>query len=250
MKKRRFPSARLLLLFFLSAVLILLSAAGSTRATLMYYSENYSVEVAVSNIGVSLLENGEVISCRNYKEDRWAEKTGYLLENRFDDERLVPGRRYPEELSVVNSGAIDSYVRVVLYKSWKNARGGKDTTLFPELIGFEMNLNRSGWIEDRKASTPERAVYYYRYPLSPGQETPALCRSFRLDPSIWKEVTELVSEEENGYRTITTTYAYDGYSFCVNAETDTVQTHNAQEALKSAWGIDANVGADGSLNLQ
>ena len=47
------------LLFAASAVLLFLSTVGSTRAALTYYSENYSVEVTVSSIGVSLLENGE-----------------------------------------------------------------------------------------------------------------------------------------------------------------------------------------------
>ena len=43
------------------------------------------------------------------------------------------------------------------------------------------------------------------------------------------------------------TYDYDGASFVVEAEVDAVQTHNAQSAIKSAWGVDVEVGADGTL---
>ena len=62
-----------------------------------------------------------------------------------------------------------------------------------------------------------------------------------------KKVRQNVTEE-NGHKTITTTYVYDGYKFKVEAEVDAVQTHNAQDAIKSAWGVDVNLnGKDISL---
>ena len=48
--------------------------------------------------------------------------------------------------------------------------------------------------------------------------------------------------------TIRYTYKYDGYSFHVDAEVDAVQTHNAQEAIKSAWGVDVSVNDDETVN--
>ena len=48
---------------------------------------------------------------------------------------------------------------------------------------------------------------------------------------------------------ITTSYAYDGYRFCLEAEVDAVQTHNAEDAVKSAWGVDVNIAQDGTLSL-
>ena len=44
--------------------------------------------------------------------------------------------------------------------------------------------------------------------------------------------------EEDG-NVITTIYKYDGVEFHVDVEVDAVQTHNAQDAIKSAWGVDA-----------
>lgn len=48
-----------------SVVLLAGSTVGSARAALTYYSENYKVQVEVSNIGVSLVENDKVISKRD-----------------------------------------------------------------------------------------------------------------------------------------------------------------------------------------
>ncbi|MFR0951708.1 MAG: hypothetical protein ACLSGK_02280 [Lachnospiraceae bacterium] len=45
--------------------------------------------------------------------------------------------------------------------------------------------------------------------------------------------------------TITYTYKYNGnYTFHIDAEVDAVQTHNAKDAIKSAWGVDVNVSDD------
>ena len=38
-------------------------------------------------------------------------------------------------------------------------------------------------------------------------------------------------------------------TFVIEACVDAVQTHNAKEAIKSAWGIDVNIGSNGSLSL-
>ena len=39
-------------------------------------------------------------------------------------------------------------------------------------------------------------------------------------------------------------------NFNLEAEVDAVQTHNAKDAIKSAWGIDVNVASDGTISLQ
>ena len=66
-----------------------------------------------------------------------------------------------------------------------------------------------------------------------------------------KDSVKVYVTEKDGYQTITTTYAYDGYNFQIEAEADAVQTHNAKDAIKSAWGVDVNVSDDEtSLSLQ
>lgn len=238
------------LLLSASAVLLLLSTVGSTRAALTYYSENYAVEVTVSSIGVSLLENGEMVSYRNYDKDKWNEGGGELLAHMLEEgEELTPGKSYEEVLAVANSGAIDSYVRVILNKSWLDSEGKVDTTLSPDLVDLNLQLG-NGWIEDEAASTSERTVLYYTGILPSGQSTPAFSDTLKVNPEITAKVTEEITTDAKGYQTITTTYTYDDYRFQLDAEVDAVQTHNAQDAIKSAWGIDVDIAADGSLSLR
>ena len=62
-----------------AAVLLLSSAIGSTRAALTYYSENYTAKVTVSQIGVSLVENGDIVAKRDYDGDKWNETSETLF---------------------------------------------------------------------------------------------------------------------------------------------------------------------------
>ncbi len=246
--KRKKSLNRTFLLFAASAVLLLMSTVGSTRAALTYRSENYDMKFDVSSIGVTLLENGEPVSRRDYVNDGWQEETGELLTEMLgEDESLVPGRSYEERLSVRNSGSIDSYVRVTLYRGWTKDGENMDTELSPGLIGLD--LAGGDWFEDPSAATSERMVFYYRNILQSGQETSPLCTALRIDPAVARKVSETRTETAEG-TVITTSFAYDGYRFYLKAEVDAVQTHNAAEAVKSAWGVDAEVAEDGTLSLK
>lgn len=236
-----------------AAVLLLASTVGSTQAALTYYSDNYSAEVTVSNIGVTLLENGTEISRRNYigksENQLWDEATGTLMNNLLaEDEVFKIGKAYTEEISVKNSGAIDSYVRVVLRKSWQDENGNKNTGLSPELIQLQ-TVTGNGWVEDTNASTDERIVLYYTNVLKAGETSPICTDTISIDSAIGTKVTE-TREEVDGGTKITYTYVYNGYTFNVEAEVDAVQTHNAKDAIKSAWGVDVAVAADGTLSLK
>lgn len=250
MKKKKFPfRVTTAVLLSASAVLLIGSTVGSTRAALTYYSENYGAEVTVSNIGVSLLENGETVSRRDYDSNgEWNETSGALLAD-LQEETIVPGKEYDEALAVSNSGSIDSYVRVILNKSWTDSEGSTDQNLSPELIDLNL-LTDNGWIIDEDASTAERTILYYTNILPAGDTTPALSDTVRIDPAVADKVTEEVTTDENGYKTITFTYAYDGYTFELEAEVNAVQTHNAQDAIKSAWGVDVDVADDGTISLR
>lgn len=246
-KKRSFPKVTVLLLAA-SAVLLVGSGVGSARAALTYYSENYSVQMNMQSIGVSLVENDQVVSSRDYADaDKWEGTTeGSLLSNLLgEDEKFTPGKKYDEAISVTNSGNIDTFVRVIITKSWQDANGGKNTSLDPQLI--ELNyLTDNGWVVAEDQSTTERTVLYYTKALPVGESTPALSDTIRINESIASEVNKTVKDN-----TITYTYKYDGYTFHLDAEVDAVQTHNAKDAIKSAWGVDVNVTEDETgLSLQ
>ena len=267
MKKRSAFKIKPVFLLMAAAILLVASTVGSTQAALTYYSENYMAEVTVSNIGVKLLENGAEVSRRNYINEKgkiWDDTndgtlfaSGKLKEVCADGTikdvnaaDLVLGKKYQEELKVENSGAIDSYVRMVITKSWKDANGKKDTTLSPALIDLELNTTDTEgnvvWIKDDKASTTERIVLYYKNILEVGETTPACTKTVRIDPAIGTKVVETVSTDANGLKTITFVYEYDGYDFYIEAEVDAVQTHNAVDAIKSAWGVDVTI-AEGKI---
>lgn len=246
-KKRSFPKVTVLLLAA-SAVLLVGSGVGSARAALTYYSENYSVQMNMQSIGVSLVENDQVVSSRDYADaDKWEGTTeGSLLSNLLgEDEKFTPGKKYDEAISVTNSGNIDTFVRVIITKSWQDANGGKNTSLDPQLI--ELNyLTDNGWVVAEDQSTTERTVLYYTKALPVGESTPALSDTIRINESIASEVNKTVKDN-----TINYTYKYDGYTFHLDAEVDAVQTHNAKDAIKSAWGVDVNVTEDETgLSLQ
>lgn len=235
MRERRGLSVRTPVLLGAALVLLLLSTVGSTRAALTYYSDYYEMQVNVSNIGVSLLENGNSV-----------EGDGALLADRFtEEEKMVPGKRYEETISVRNTGAIDSYVRVILCRSWKRD-GGKDRTLSPELICLD--LNTEDWLVDANVSADgeryqERTVLYCRRPLAPGEESAPLCGQLWIDPAIAGQV------KTEGTGTLTTSFLYQGCSFDLDVEVNAVQAANAADAMKSAWGVDVTVAQDGTLSL-
>lgn len=231
-KKRKLLSAGSLVLIAVAALLLIGSSVGSTRATLTYYSDNYKAQIEVSDIDVALLENGK--------------ETGETLLTHLQKEKggFLPGKAYTEELSVQNTGSIDSYVRVILKKSWLDPDQKKDTSLSPKLIDVHFPEG-SGWVVDQTASTPERTVLYYTGVVKSGETTPSLSDTLKVDSSIITKV-----EEKKDGNQVTYEYKYDGYTCFLEAEVDAVQTHNAEAAIKSAWGVNVSVGADGTLSLQ
>ena len=156
------------------------------------------------------------------------------------------GQAYKEALSVSNTGKIDEYVRVSIYKYWLDKDGKKVTTLSPDMIDLNL-LEGNGWVEDpvtKGLNNAERTVLYYSSPVPAGGSTAAFSDTLTVNGHLPYIVTQ--TEEGN---VITTTYDYDGVTFQVDVEADAVQTHNAEAAIKSAWGRTVTVSEDGSLKL-
>ena len=252
MKKKKSFLSKTALLFGAAALLLGLSTVGSTRAALNYRSQNFGMEVSVSNIGVSLEENGTTVSARYYdgREVVVEEPLLKSLEEITADgtakaaEKLQPGKNYREVLTATNKGQIGCYVRVTLSRSWVKEDGTKDTALAPELIRMNMDDGKehNGWIVDPGASGSgmpgayrEQMVLYYTKPLEPGETTRSFNETLGID---YRIVQELVKENGSGY---------EDRNIKLEAEVDAVQAHNAKEAMKSAWGVDADIAADGTL---
>ncbi len=263
-KRKAGPVPGTLVLFVLAIGLLSVSAIGSTRAALTYYSETYTARIDVQSIGVSLVENGKIVSYRDYThaDNVWNQASGQLLTLPEGEEWQI-GRTYPEVLSVRNSGSIDEYVRVKVYKYWVDEQGNKLPHLSPAMI--DLHLTNDHWIVDDRATTArmreddprdgEMIVLYYDSPLAAAgeggvfYETEAFADSVTIRGDVATQVTRTSSTDANGWTTVRTVYDYDGASFVVEAEVDAVQTHNAVSAIKSAWGVDVEVDADGKLRL-
>lgn len=247
--KKKYP----LILVASSVIMLAASTIGSTRATLTYMSDNYLAQIDIKSIGVTLTENGKDVSWRDYKhrDDAWSEATGTLLDNMLEDagdEKLILDKQYNEQLAVKNSGTIDEYVRVTVNHYWVDKESGaKRTDLDPSKINI--NFTNNGWIEDTTAATTERNVFYYSSILAKGAVSPDFADKISISSDIAKIVSKTSSTDGNGLTTITTTYEYDGAQFVLEATVDAVQTHNAQAAIKSAWGVDVNISGDGALSL-
>lgn len=237
--------------FALAVGLLASSSVGGARAALTYYSETYTSRVQMYDIGVTLLENDKEISWRNYDSRKdngsWLEEKGVLLENMVPEgEKFKIGVWYPEELKVMNSGTINQYVRVSLYKYWLDEKGEKVQTLTPDLIDLELQTD-NGWMIDEESSTDERTILYYNRVLETGETSPAFAGRLKIDQSVTAKVTQTTEKTANGSKIITT-YDYDGVQFCIEATVDAVQEHNVEDAVWSAWGRKVTVN-DGILSL-
>ena len=107
------------------------------------------------------MENDKEISWRDYSsagDGTWNEHTGVLLESMLPEgEKLTLGKKYREELKVRNTGTINQYVRVNIYKYWLDANGVKMRDLSPDLIDLNLVNLGTDWIEDEGARTKDSA---------------------------------------------------------------------------------------------
>ena len=109
-RKKHGPLAAIALLAA-AAVLLAISGTQTARAALTYFSQDYAAQVQMYDIGVTLTENGQDVSWRNYtqRDDVWNETTGTLLQSLLPaGEQLQLGRSYPEAIAVRNTGSITS----------------------------------------------------------------------------------------------------------------------------------------------
>ena len=247
MKKLLNSPITTVVLFVVAAGMLLFSTVGGARAALTYFSENYVSRVSMmTDIGVTLVQDTENIAWRDYSsagDGTWDTNDGAYERDQTDGpyasllsdmisegETFRFGREYPLNLAAYNSGSIDEFVRMTIYTYWVGADGEKDISLNPDYIKIGM-ANQGSWLLDEESTTSERRVYYYNTVLSPGQTTPYLCDSIMIDSDVIRVVTQT---ESNGV--ITTTYDYAGAKFQLKVVVDAVQTHNADDAIWSAWG--------------
>lgn len=250
MKKHRLKkSVGIFAMLAAAVVLLIYSTVGGARAALTYYSQTYTSQFEMFDIGITLVENDKPVHRRN-----WDPKTRQFVTD-FNQELLSHitkfdfGTRYTEELKVQNSGTIPEYVRLTIRQYWENA-DGKCTDLNPAFIKIGY-INSDKWILDKQYSDgqAERTVLYYSQPLISGDTTVAATSWITVDKAVQADVKEEKKETVGNKTVITTTYTYNGLQFVLEAEAEGVQTHNAVDAIRSAWGREVTVAENGTLSL-
>lgn len=255
------------LLLTIACFTLVYSSTNVTRSKLTYESELYKGGVTVDNIGISLYENGNFVARRdNVKiedeknpDNAWDRRDndgdfdsdGVLFSTLLGSDRYLKlGHKYKEELTVRNSGAIPQYCRLIIRKYWQDdtdetnlteeeRKKHKRVELDPSLIELELNLE--DWNPDTswsvESNSPETIILYYPHILGVGKTTPPATRSVTVNGLAAASVHTSTTDNPDGSTTVRTLYDYDGQHFVIEVEADAVQTHNAQSAMTSAWGV-------------
>lgn len=229
----------LLVVFLLTVTALVAVMANTAQAALNKQSETYEATLKLTSLNVGLTENGDPIN-----------NGGELLTNLVPDgENLSFGKWYDEVLAAENipdpktGTGQPEYVRVVINKFWLDDKGDKATNLDPSLI--ELGLVEEGWTVVKNQNSSEQIILYSKNPVALNDSLVFMDR-LRVSAKILGEAEVKTLSQETAdtggtySRYSTTVYTYDNYKFGISVEVDAVQTHNAADAIKGAWGVDAN----------
>ena len=246
MKKNKI-SNKTIALFAAAMVLLAGGAFSGTQAVLNIFSPEHFLEFETDTQYVQIQENGQAA-------------TGLLSTL---GGKVVPGKAYEEKISAKNTTKdAPQFVRIIVTKYWKDASGkvhsfgdevtgedGKTTTVTtpdPGLIKLTPPENTK-WQTNPKESTIEREVYYYTEIVPAGGVTDPLSSTITVDNEVAKKMKTSGPDDKG---VITYTYEYDGYQVCLEAEAQSIQTHNAQDAVKSIWGVTNVTATDTTLTVK
>ena len=233
-KKSKTPKWTLALLVL---ALVMLGAGGVmvARAELTVFSQDYNAEFGMDHLGIRLLENGDYVP-----------SDGMLspLEGTIE-----PGKVYKEEIACRNTSDIDQYVRLSIRKYWMD-KNGKNTNLDPALIELtfgDSDFNDGSWQINPDETTAERTTYYYSTVLEGGEDSDPVVDQLVVNGEVidWDNVT--ITGPTDGK--ITYEYKYDGYTVGIEADVQSLQTHNANDAIKGIWGVPNVTAEDGQLTV-
>lgn len=227
-----------------AAALVLLTSSGvmGTRAVPGIQSDIFDRGIQLDSLAVQILDNSGAEVGVKYEPNTGLEENKLYTEL---GETIVPGEKYKSKVSVKNTGAADEYVRVVVRKYWTDDEG-KKTDVKPELIELAL-AESAGYKWTAVKENTETTVYYLNKMLAAGSDPVDLFSGIRINEEVVTLGRKVKTSEttEDGVTTINYTYEYDGLKFNVEAEAQSVQTHSAEEAIKSVWGVDAgSVGID------
>ena len=84
------------------------------------------------------------------------------------------------------------------------------------------------------------------------KDSALLFNKFRVSDEIISNVkikTKTIEEGDTTQTIYTYIYDYDGYRACVEADVQSIQTHNGADAVTSLWGVENVTAADGKITV-
>ena len=240
-------------LIALIAGLILLIAGVSSfalSASGLLFESEYKAEFYMNHLQIHLTENGKDVCGGKNTLDGKSKTVGTLAG--YLNGNIEPGKAYREEIAARNKQDIPVYARITVRKYWLKKDGKtKATDLSPDMIKLTYEgeeYNTSAWKENPDERTSESRTYYYLSQIPASGDSEQLFNRLSIDSAVLDDVTEN-STEKDGVTTYTYTYKYDGYTFMIEADVQAIQTHNANDAIKSQWGIYNVTENGGSLSV-
>ena len=233
MKKNRISNRTIALI---AAAMVLLAGGTytGTRAVLNIFSPEHFLAFETDSQAVQIQENGNAVSAL----------LGGL------NGKIIPGKAYDEQIRAKNStNDADQFVRIVIRKYWKDKNGNKAKDIDKEFLDkIQLTFaNPNLWQKNDEETTAEREVYYYRNIVPAGGVTEPLISKLTVDSSVALKYTVADPDEKNVIRY---SYDYDGYQVCIEAEAQSIQTHNAQAAVRSIWGVTNVTASDSTLTVK
>ena len=259
MKKRQKMSMRTTLLLVAALLVLSVGTFTGVKAAPNIQSDLYRTHFYLNHLQVHLLENGEDVCGGENTLDGESKVTGALATNlgyKSDSDlgSVEPGMVYDEEIQAQNSQDISEFVRLTIRKYWvvtkdgkivttQNAAGKtvpkKTTELSPDQIHLMYNGSEkcnSAWQEVTQERTTESSTYIYKNLLKGGTTTEPIFNQLQIDKSVAEREPDPIVTKEGDRTIFTYIYKYDGCAFYIEADVQAIQTHNAQDAVKSQWG--------------
>ncbi len=225
------------LLFVLALALLVTGSVGSVRALPNSETAEMHSTIETTKMGVAILQNGE--TCVNTGSNGLMNVGGTDVAS---GESFKVGKNYNLNLSVKNTGDVEGYVRITIYRYWAsqntNASGWvggyaeKRTDLDPEMIELDI-AEENGWVIDTSAPSEggERIVIYRGNQAALQQNDSLLfLKSVRINGDILEDLKPY-DDGSYGY------YAYDNATFMLEIKADIVQTHSGDAARTGTWGF-------------
>lgn len=213
----------MMLFFIICTILlyVLLNKNNIIIETIMPYDKEKIIELG--SVDIEILEDGEIVS------------EGNILEWVNEDFKI--GQIYTQEIASKNTGTATQYVRVIIYRSWTNENGVKDTSLDPEMI--ELDKSTEEWLWDENSETPERMVAYYKYPVASEEQTTPCINSIRISSDVQYEYEKIIDGDN-----LTLQNRYNNKLFEISVEFDAIQASSVVEAMKEEWKVDVTLSGD------